>query len=98
MIGGRKTRSNKGKKRGAYGSRKKVSNTENIRRKVRSNKGKKRQPYGPRMNNSGRTRSGAIFRGRAVRGSAVRGRAVRGSAVRMNSNSNEVEGETILLR
>tara|TARA_B100001093_G_C26383172_1_gene823844 strand:- start:77 stop:577 length:501 start_codon:yes stop_codon:yes gene_type:complete len=70
MIGGRKVRSNKGKKRGSYRTRKthhsiKVSiNSTGTRRvssrKVRSNKGKKRTPYGPR---TGRTRSGRKFRG-----------------------------------
>ena len=70
MIGGRKVRSNKGKKRGSYRTRKthhsiKVSiNSTGTRRvssrKVRSNKGKKRTPYGPR---TGKTRSGRKFRG-----------------------------------
>ena len=70
MIGGRKVRSNKGKKRGSYRTRKthhsiKVRvNSKGTRttssRKVRSNKGKKRTPYGPR---TGRTRSGRKFRG-----------------------------------
>ena len=66
MFGGRKVRSNKGKKRGPYGSRShikvKVSpgGTRSLKtRKVRSNKGKKRTPYGPR---TGKTRSGKIFR------------------------------------
>ena len=66
MFGGRKVRSNKGKKRGTYKSRKhtKISVSPGgtrrvIRRKVRSNKGKKRRPYGPR---TGRTRSGKKFR------------------------------------
>ena len=52
MIGGRKTRSNKGKKRSAYKPRTKPS-------KTRSNKGKKRGPYGPR---TGKTRSGRVYR------------------------------------
>ena len=70
MIGGRKVRSNKGKKRGSYRTRKthhsvrvKVNSKGHrrmTRRKVRSNKGKKRTPYGPR---TGRTRSGRKFRG-----------------------------------
>ena len=69
MLGGRKTRSNKGKKRGSYRTKKthtlkvKVNNSGNRvvkRRKVRSNKGKKRTPYGPR---TGVTRSGRKFRG-----------------------------------
>jgi hypothetical protein len=69
MIGGRKTRSNKGTKRGPRksknntgrtrsGIRFRVRNTVKKTRKVRSNKGKKR---GPR---TGRTRSGVKFRGR----------------------------------
>jgi hypothetical protein len=67
MIGGRKVRSNKGKKRVSYGTRsrtrsgakfrgRKVTKTRKTR-KVRSNKGKKRAPYGRRYNSSGRTRS-----------------------------------------
>lgn len=71
MFGGRKVRSNKGKKRGPYGSRtgKTRSGTRfrvvavksrKVGRKVRSNKGKKRGPYGPR---TGKTRSGTKFRG-----------------------------------
>lgn len=63
MLGGRKIRSNKGKKRGQYKSRKGLKNTSERHasgRKVRSNKGKKRGPYGPR---TGRTRSGRKFRG-----------------------------------
>ena len=81
MIGGRKTRSNKGKTRGPYGSRKtntsgrtrsgarfRGRNVSKKSRKVRSNKGKKRGAYGPRRR-----------------------------AVRMNSNSNEVNGEQILI-
>ena len=70
MLGGRKVRSNKGKKRGSYRTRKthhsvKVRVSANgkrsmSRRKVRSNKGKKRGAYGPR---TGRTRSGRKFRG-----------------------------------
>ena len=64
MIGGRKTRSNKGKKRGPRSLKNSTGRTRSgIRfrvkktRKVRSNKGKKR---GPR---TGRTRSGLKFRG-----------------------------------
>jgi hypothetical protein len=69
MIGGRKMRSNKGKKRGAYGSRTgktrsgarfRSNNKVKRTRKARSNKGKKRGSYGPRS----RTRSGAKFRGK----------------------------------
>jgi hypothetical protein len=69
MIGGRKVRSNKGKKRGAYGSRTgktrsgtrfRSNNKVKRSRKARSNKGKKRGSYGPRS----RTRSGAKFRGK----------------------------------
>ena len=75
MLGGRKVRSNKGKKRGSY--RKRISTSNVIvsvndngnrtvlskrTRKVRSNKGKKRKPYGPR---TGKTRSGRKFRGGA---------------------------------
>ena len=70
MLGGRKVRSNKGKKRGPYKARTRRSRmmitvstngTRNVRtRKVRSNKGKKRTPYGPR---TGVTRSGRKFRG-----------------------------------
>jgi hypothetical protein len=74
MIGGRKVRSNKGKKRGAYGPHSrtrsgskfkghKVTKSSSKTRKVRSNKGKKRTPYGRRYNSSGRTRSGKKFRG-----------------------------------
>ena len=69
MIGGRKVRSNKGKKRGSYRTRKthhaikiRVNSNGSRRvssRKVRSNKGKKRTPYGPR---TGKTRSGRRFR------------------------------------
>jgi len=70
MLGGRKTRSNKGKKRGPYGPRTGktrsgtifrdvVNKTRKAGRKIRSNKGKKRGPYGPR---TGKTRSGAKFR------------------------------------
>ena len=70
-LGGRRVRSNKGKKRGPYGPRtgrtrsgkryKRVSNkTRKVGRKTRSNKGKKRGPYGPR---TGKTRSGRKFRG-----------------------------------
>jgi hypothetical protein len=65
MIGGRKTRSNKGKKRGPRKSKNNTGRTRSgVRfrvkktRKVRSNKGTKR---GPR---TGRTRSGVKFRGR----------------------------------
>ena len=68
MFGGRKVRSNKGKKRVPYGSR--TGKTRSGRRfrtvpilkktrKVRSNKGKKRGRYGPR---TGKTRSGKRFR------------------------------------
>jgi hypothetical protein len=70
MIGGRKVRSNKGKKRTPYGPRSRTRSGAKFRginvsrknnksrktRKVRSNKGKKRAPYG-RYNSSGRTRS-----------------------------------------
>jgi len=73
MIGGRKVRSNKGKKRVAYGPRSRTRSGAKFRgrkvtksrktRKVRSNKGKSRTPYGRRYNSSGRTRSGAKFRG-----------------------------------
>jgi len=66
MVGGRKVRSNKGKKRGSYKPRKhtKISVSPGgtrtvVSRKIRSNKGKKRQPYGPRV---GLTRSGKRFR------------------------------------
>ena len=66
MLGGRKVRSNKGKKRGAYGPRtgktrsgRRYRSVTRRTRKVRSNKGKKR---GPR---SGKTRSGRKFRGGA---------------------------------
>lgn len=68
MLGGRKVRSNKGKKRGPYGPRtgktrsgrrfRSVSPVRRSSRKVRSNKGKKRGPKG-----TGRTRSGRKFRG-----------------------------------
>ena len=68
MFGGRKVRSNKGKKRVPYGSR--TGKTRSGRRfrtapilkktrQVRSNKGKKRGRYGPR---TGKTRSGKRFR------------------------------------
>jgi hypothetical protein len=70
MIGGRKVRSNKGKKRGSYGHRtgktrsgkrfRTVTKSRKVGRKTRSNKGKKRTPYGPR---TGKTRSGKKFRG-----------------------------------
>ena len=70
MIGGRKTRSNKGKNRGQYRTKRthhkiqvKVNSSGKrivSRRKTRSNKGKKRTPYGPR---TGKTRSGKKFRG-----------------------------------
>ena len=66
MLGGRKTRSNKGKKRASYESRKHTKialspgGTRYIkRRKVRSNKGKKRGAHGY---HAGKTRSGKIFR------------------------------------
>ena len=73
MIGGRKTRSNKGVRRGSYGKRtgrtrsgrrfRAVATKRTVRRtrKQRSNKGVKRGPYGKR---TGRTRSGRRFRGR----------------------------------
>ena len=73
MIGGRKTRSNKGVRRGSYGKRtgrtrsgrrfRAVATKRTVRRtrKQRSNKGVRRGPYGPR---TGRTRSGRRFRGR----------------------------------
>jgi len=73
MIGGRKTRSNKGKKRGSYGPRSRTRSGSKFRnrktnvnsskktRKQRSNKGKRRVPYGKRS----RTRSGKKFRGGA---------------------------------
>lgn len=80
MLGGRKVRSNKGKKRGAYGPRsgktrsgrrfRGVSPVRRSSRKVRSNKGKKR---GPR---SGKTRSGRKFRG----GSCGENRAHKGQS------------------
>jgi len=66
--GGRKVRSNKGKKRNPYGPRSgKTRSGKRFRpvpvvkksRKVRSNKGKKRVPYGRR---TGKTRSGKKFR------------------------------------
>ena len=69
MFGGRKVRSNKGKKRVPYGPRSgktrsgkrfSVGQTRKVGRKTRSNKGKKRTPYGSR---SGKTRSGRNFRG-----------------------------------
>ena len=60
MLGGRKVRSNKGKKRGPYGPRTRKTVRHSSGRKVRSNKGKKRTPYGPR---TGKTRSGRRFRG-----------------------------------
>ena len=67
--GSRKTRSNKGVKRGPRtgrtrsGRRFRPSAKRVVRktRKQRSNKGVKRGPYGPR---TGRTRSGRRFRGR----------------------------------
>ena len=64
MLGGRKVRSNKGKRRGSYKLRSKTNNKNQVNRhpsgrKVRSNKGKKRGAYGPR---TGRTRSGKKFR------------------------------------
>ena len=68
MIGGRKVRSNKGKRRGPYGPRSRTRSGAKFRgnktkikrtRKVRSNKGKRRGPYGQRS----RTRSGNKFRG-----------------------------------
>ena len=71
MLGGRRTRSNKGKKRTPYGPRtgktrsgkrfrSTNSKTKKVGRRTRSNKGKKRTPYGPR---TGKTRSGRKFRG-----------------------------------
>ena len=60
MLGGRKVRSNKGKKRGPYGPRTRRTVRHSSGRKTRSNKGKKRGPYGPR---TGKTRSGRKFRG-----------------------------------
>ena len=67
MIGGRKTRSNKGVKRGPRtgrtrsGKRFRPTAKRAVRRtrKQRSNKGVRRGPYGPR---TGRTRSGRRFR------------------------------------
>ena len=73
MIGGRKVRSNKGKRRGSYrrgsgktrsgasfrGKKSNVNRSVKRSRKQRSNKGKKRTPYGPRST----TRSGKKFRG-----------------------------------
>ena len=69
MLGGRKTRSNKGKKRGTYRTKRthhsprvRVSSNGSrrvVRRKIRSNRGKKRGAYGPR---TGKTRSGRRFR------------------------------------
>ena len=68
-VGGRKSRSNKGKKRTPYGPRtgktrsgkrfRTVTKSRKVGRKTRSNKGKKRTPYGPR---TGKTRSGRKFR------------------------------------
>ena len=68
QVGGRKTRSNKGKKRGARtgvtrsGKRFRTVAKKSVKkvRKTRSNKGKKRKPYGKR---TGKTRSGKRFRG-----------------------------------
>ena len=62
MLGGRKTRSNKGIKRGPYRNRKGTRQLNNYKtlpykngqlkiRKTRSNKGIKRGPYGPRILN-----------------------------------------------
>jgi hypothetical protein len=75
MIGGRKVRSNKGKRRGSYSrgtgstrsgakfrGRNLNSNKSKKARKVRSNKGKRRSTY---RRGSGRTRSGKKFRGGA---------------------------------
>tara|TARA_X000000950_G_scaffold286181_1_gene394305 strand:+ start:2569 stop:3621 length:1053 start_codon:yes stop_codon:yes gene_type:complete len=67
MIGGRKTRSNKGVRRGSRtgrtrsGRRFRATPQRAVRktRKQRSNKGVRRGPYGPR---TGRTRSGRRFR------------------------------------
>ena len=73
MIGGRKVRSNKGKRRGPYKTGRtrsgakfrgrnptvKRKRSNNKPRKVRSNKGKKRSTY---RRGSGRTRSGRKFR------------------------------------
>ena len=67
MFGGRKVRSNKGKKRGPYRARSKgrviiaISKNGNrsVRtRKVRSNKGKKRRAYGPRSGKKNRQAGG----------------------------------------
>ena len=79
MIGGRKTRSNKGKRRGSYSPRsrtrsgakfrgrktmvKRSNNKSKRTRKQRSNKGKRRGSYGPRS----RTRSGKKFRGGSLK-------------------------------
>ena len=72
MIGGRKVRSNKGKRRGSYktgktrsgakfrGRKVNVKSSVKKARKVRSNKGKRRTPYGKR---TGITRSKRKFRG-----------------------------------
>ena len=68
MSGGRRTRSNKGKKRGPYRKRsavrRPVTRSQTLKkrmkvRKVRSNKGKKRLTY---RRGRGRTRSGRSFR------------------------------------
>lgn len=68
MSGGRKTRSNKGKKRGLYKKRssvrRPVTRSQTLKkrmkmRKVRSNKGKKRSSF---RRGRGRTRSGRSFR------------------------------------
>ena len=69
MLGGRKTRSNKGKKRGSYKTKRthhnikvRVNNNgsrRTTRRKIRSNRGKKRGAYKPK---TGKTRSGKRFR------------------------------------
>ena len=69
LLGGRKTRSNKGVRRGPRTGRTRSGRSfraapqRAVRRtrKQRSNKGVKRGPYGPR---TGRTRSGRRFRGR----------------------------------
>ena len=73
MIGGRRVRSNKGKRRGSYSPRSRTRSWAKFRgrksygkrsvkrtRKVRSNKGKRRTPYGKR---TGITRSKRKFRG-----------------------------------
>jgi hypothetical protein len=87
MIGGRKVRSNKGKRRGPYGSHSRTRSGAKFRgrnvsrknnkskrsRKVRSNKGKKRGAYGPRK----KTKSRNNNTGRTRSGSKFRGRSKR---------------------